>query len=103
MLIDNGTHLVLSGNYAALSFARTVGSESLLEGPVDAEFPFIDRASNERWTLRFGSGRIPWWLFDKDRARAADGDCRLSTARASVVGIRRQADWSGYELYWSTI
>ena len=67
IMIDNGTHLVLSGNYAALSFARTVGSESQLGGPSEAEFPFIDLASNERWTLRFGGGRIPWWLFDKDR------------------------------------
>ena len=66
MVIDNGTHLVLSGNYAALSFARTVGSESQLQGPVEAEFPFIDLASNERWTLQFGDGRFPWWMFDKD-------------------------------------
>ena len=28
MLIDNGTHLLLSGNSAALSYAATIGSRS---------------------------------------------------------------------------
>ena len=67
MLIDNGTHLVLSGNHAALSFAKTVGSGLQLRGPPTAEFPFADLASNARWTLRFSDGRIPWWVFDKER------------------------------------
>jgi squalene-associated FAD-dependent desaturase len=67
MLIDNGTHLVLSGNKAALSFAETIGSISGLQGPVDAAFPFIDFMSKEKWTLQFNEGRIPWWIFDKQR------------------------------------
>jgi len=67
MPIDNGTHLVLSGNYAALSFARAVSSDAQLVGPAEAEFPFLDLATDEHWTLRFGDGRIPWWVFDKDR------------------------------------
>jgi squalene-associated FAD-dependent desaturase len=67
MVIDNGTHLLLSGNHAALAYAETIGSRSQLVGPTEAEFPFVDLASGERWTLRFSSGRIPWWVFDKDR------------------------------------
>lgn len=67
MQIDNGTHLVLSGNHAALSFAQTIGSEQQLQGPAEAEFPFVDLATDARWTLRFSDGRIPWWVFDKDR------------------------------------
>jgi squalene-associated FAD-dependent desaturase len=67
MLIDNGTHLLLSGNQAALSYARTIGSAESLQGTTAAEFPFIDLASGERWTLRFGDGRFPWWVLDKGR------------------------------------
>jgi len=67
MLIDNGTHLLLSANTAALTFVKTIGAERELEGPGRAEFPFVNMASKERWTLRFGDSRIPWWVFDRGR------------------------------------
>jgi hydroxysqualene dehydroxylase len=67
MAIDNGVHLLLSGNHAVLSYVETIGSRSGLHGPQEAEFPFIDLANGEQWTLRFGDGRFPWWLFNKDR------------------------------------
>jgi hydroxysqualene dehydroxylase len=67
MLIDNGTHVLLSGNRAALSYAQTIGSAAGLQGPGEAEFPFIDLADSARWTLRLGGGRFPWWVFDKGR------------------------------------
>jgi len=67
MVIDNGTHLLLSGNHAALSFIAAIGSTSGLHGPGEAEFAFIDLPSGEQWTLRFGVSRFPWWLFDKER------------------------------------
>jgi squalene-associated FAD-dependent desaturase len=67
MSIDNGTHLVLSGNRALLSFAEIIGSQAELQGPAAAEFAFVDLASKERWKLQFSDGRFPWWVFDKDR------------------------------------
>ena len=67
MVIDNGTHLLLSGNRAALAFTEAIGSRSGLRGPGEAQFAFIDIASGEQWTLRFGDSRFPWWVFDKDR------------------------------------
>ena len=66
MAIDNGNHLVLSGNHAVLGFAQAIGSASGLVGPATAEFPFVDLASNERWTLRINDG-LPWWIFDASR------------------------------------
>jgi hydroxysqualene dehydroxylase len=66
MTIDNGNHLVLSGNHAVLGFARAVGSSAGLVGPAAAEFPFVDLASNERWTLRIDDG-APWWILDAHR------------------------------------
>ena len=66
MVIDNGTHLLLSGNHAALNYLKTIGAETMLEGPADAEFQFIDLAGGARWTVRFNNGLFPWWIFDKD-------------------------------------
>ena len=66
MTIDNGNHLVLSGNHDVLGFAQAIGSASGLVGPATAEFPFVDLKSNERWTLRINDG-LPWWIFDASR------------------------------------
>ena len=50
----------------SISCARSAPSDRLI-GPPAAEFPFIDLASGERWTLRFNDGRLPLWIFDPDR------------------------------------
>jgi hydroxysqualene dehydroxylase len=67
MTIDNGNHLLLSGNRAALDYLRAIGASDHLIGPDHAEFPFVDLTSNERWTLRFNDGRVPFWIFDPAR------------------------------------
>jgi squalene-associated FAD-dependent desaturase len=66
-VIDNGNHLLLSGNDAAMSYLRLAGSADKLEGPPGAEFAFADLATGERWTLRIDEGRWPAWLFDPAR------------------------------------
>ena len=94
MTIDNGNHLLLSGNRAALDYLREVGAADRLIGPVAAEFQFIDLGSRERWTLRFNDGRLPWWIFDPGRrapgTRARDmrrwrGCCGRRRARRSAT------------------
>ena len=67
MTIDNGNHLLLSGNRAALGYLHSIGAAQRLFGPAQAEFPFVDLASGERWTLRFNDGRLPFWVFDSSR------------------------------------
>jgi len=67
MVIDNGSHLLLSGNHAARDYLKAIGAEHLLEGPPSAEFDFIDLETAKRWTVRFNDGQIPWWIFDKTR------------------------------------
>src|SRR5436309_12257234 len=67
MTIDNGNHLLLSGNRAALAYARAIGAQDRLIGPSRAEFAFFDLANREKWTLRFNDGRVPWWIFDPRR------------------------------------
>ncbi len=64
MTIDNGNHLLLSGNRAALAFLRDIGAEHRLPMPPAAAFDFIDLKSRERWTLRMNQGRVPWWILD---------------------------------------
>jgi len=64
LLIDNGNHLLLTGNHAAFAYARTIGSENLLVGPEKAEFSFVDLATGKGWTLRLNDGRFPWWIFN---------------------------------------
>jgi squalene-associated FAD-dependent desaturase len=67
MTIDNGNHLVLSGNHATLAYLAHIGAAGKLAGPPCAEFAFVDLASGERWTLRINDGPLPWWIFDKKR------------------------------------
>ena len=67
MMIDNGNHLLLSANHAALSYLDAIGARGRLAGPPAAEFAFMDLASGERWTVRINAGRLPWWIFDRGR------------------------------------
>ena len=88
MTIDNGNHLLLSGNRAALSFLQMVGAQDRLIGPGEAEFPFFDAESGARWTLRIGKGRIPWWIFDS-RRRVPDTGPRDYLAVAPLLWAGR--------------
>ena len=65
--IDNGNHLLMSGNTAAMDYLREIDAVGTLIGPADAEFAFLDLISGERWVLRPNLGRIPWWVLSKGR------------------------------------
>jgi squalene-associated FAD-dependent desaturase len=61
--IDNGNHLLLSGNTAALDYAARIGAAGALAGPAECVFDFLDTCSGERWRLRPNESRLPWWVF----------------------------------------
>ncbi len=68
LTIDNGNHLLLSGNRSALDFLKTVGAPAdALQGPDEAAFDFADLRTGERWTLRPNAGRLPWWVLAASR------------------------------------
>ena len=67
LTIDNGNHLLLSGNRHALAYARSIGTEAGLVGPKRAQFPFVDLKTGKRWQLDLGDGRLPLWVFDSAR------------------------------------
>lgn len=66
-VIDNGNHLMLSGNRAIMAYLKAIGASDRLAGPNSAAFPFVDVATGARWSLRPGAGVIPWWLLDPAR------------------------------------
>jgi squalene-associated FAD-dependent desaturase len=61
--LDNGNHLLMSGNRSAMAYLKRIGAEETLTGPSRPLFPFIDLVSGEEWVLRFNQGRVPWWIF----------------------------------------
>ena len=67
LTIDNGNHLLLSGNRHALAYARSIGTEAGLVGPKRAQFPFVDLTTGQRWQLDLGESRLPLWVFDEAR------------------------------------
>jgi squalene-associated FAD-dependent desaturase len=67
LTIDNGNHLLLSANRAALALLKEIGSEDKITGPEETEFAFADLASGERWLLRPNRGPLPWWIFSASR------------------------------------
>ncbi len=67
LTIDNGNHLLLSGNHHALAYARSIGTEAGLVGPKRAQFPFVDLVTGQRWQLDLGDSRLPLWIFDEAR------------------------------------
>ncbi len=75
-LIDNGNHLLLSGNHSAMGFLDRVDARDRLLGPPEARFNFTDIKTGEHWCVRPNKGPIPWWIFSPSRrvagTKAAD-------------------------------
>jgi squalene-associated FAD-dependent desaturase len=65
--IDNGNHLLLSGNRAAREYITEIGAQDAFHVLDQAIFPFVDLNTGERWAVRLNNGRIPWWIFNPSR------------------------------------
>ena len=63
MVIDNGNHLVLSGNVAVRDYVAAIGASDKLKPTRDAAFDFADLATGARWQVIPNAGRLPWWIF----------------------------------------
>ncbi|HEV8677931.1 MAG TPA: hydroxysqualene dehydroxylase HpnE, partial [Stellaceae bacterium] len=85
--IDNGNHLLLSGNRSAVAYVERIGALDTFERPREAAIPFIDIATGERWALRPGNGALPWWVLRAARrvpgTRALDYLAALRLRRAA--------------------
>jgi hydroxysqualene dehydroxylase len=110
MTIDNGNHLLLSGNRAALAYLDVIGARERLIGPDAPEFAFVDLATGERWTLRLSDGLLPWWIFDpKRRVPGTKPSNYLSGARLLWAGADKtiaqtmRCDGTLYQRLWRPV
>ncbi|MEJ0046208.1 MAG: hydroxysqualene dehydroxylase HpnE [Rhodospirillales bacterium] len=88
--IDNGNHLLLSGNHTAMAYLERLGTRQTLGGPASPVFPFMDLARGTRWVLRPSLGRIPIWLLRK--ARRVPGTSPLDYLALLRLGQARPTD-----------
>lgn len=108
--IDNGNHLLLSGNRSALAYLRLIDALDTFEPPREAAFPFIDLQSGERWSLRPNRGALPWWVLAPRRrvpgSRALDYLAALrlrESQRAATVAGRLDTANVLYRRLWQPV
>ncbi len=65
--VDNGNHLLVSGNAAAMAFVSETQANATFAMQDVAAFPFVDLRSGERWSVRPTEGALPLWMFRADR------------------------------------
>ena len=66
-VIDNGNHLLLTGNKSAMRYISEIGAGDRLIGPQKALFPFVDIRTGQRWCVRPNAGILPWWILSAKR------------------------------------
>ncbi len=95
MTIDNGNHLVLSGNQATFRYLRTIGAAERLTGPDEARFAFHDVRHGRGWTIRPNPGPLAWWVLSPSRrvpgSRGADYLTLLALMRTPLLRARGEA------------
>jgi hydroxysqualene dehydroxylase len=105
--IDNGNHLVFSGNQAVAEHLRAIGADDSMIDPGRAVFPFLDLADGRRWSLQLNAGRMPWWAFDAAKripgTRLADYLVMLRFARAKASASVSDLIDAGHPLFKALI
>jgi len=108
--IDNGNHLVLSGNANVNEYLAHIGAADKLSGPETAVFSFMDLASGARWCVRPGRGPIPVWLMSPSRrppgVRFGDALDALKLARAqpaATVAGCLDVDRPVFQRFWAPL
>jgi len=108
--IDNGNHLIMSGNHRALAYLDLVGAGDAMTGPREAAYPFVDIRTGARWRVRLNDGPIPIWAFDPSR-RVPNTTLTdyLKAARIAMAGrdetVADVVDRNGrlYKTFWEPL
>jgi squalene-associated FAD-dependent desaturase len=109
-VIDNGNHLLLSGNRSALGYLKAIGAEDSLIGPAEARFPFADLRNGDRWEICINRGRLPSWILNPRKRVPGSGvfnylaSARLAMAReaTTVAGCLRSTGVL-WERFWDPL
>ena len=108
--LDNGNHLMMSANRAALAYLDRIGGRDGLIAPEIVAYPFVDLEGGERWTLRPNHGPLPWWVLLPSRrvpgSHLADywSGVRLLTAAAgATVADCIPASHPLYRRFWEPL
>jgi squalene-associated FAD-dependent desaturase len=107
--IDNGNHLLLSGNRSAMRYLATIGAERELLVLPSAAIPFVDLATGERWCVRPNRGPVPWWIFAPSRRTAGSrAGHYLAAMKLAFAGKASVADLFGrqtptYARFWEPL
>lgn len=106
-VIDNGNHLVLSGNGAVRSYLKAIGAEGKVTATDDASFHFADLKTGERWQVRPNAGPIPWWIFDPRRRVPGTGwrdylglAALMRAGGTATIGQRMRCEGRLYDRLW---
>ena len=94
-LIDNGNHLLLSGNRSAMALLRRIEAPDPLIEISPARLSFVDLRSGERWTLQPNRGPLPWWVCVPGRRVPGTGIADY----AAAFGLRRAGDRTVADLF----
>lgn len=89
--IDNGNHLVLSGNRSTLAYLDVIGARGGFTDPAEAVFPFMDLESGERWTIRPNAGVLPWWVLRASRRVPGTGPLDYLSGVRLAMARREQS------------
>jgi squalene-associated FAD-dependent desaturase len=107
--IDNGNHLVLSGNRATMDYVARLGARDRFHEVAPAAYPFVDVATGRRWTLRPGRGPVPLWLADPSRRPPGTGLAGLGRGLGFLWAGRRRAagavlgEGPAYARFWDPL
>lgn len=92
-LIDNGNHLLLSGNHAAMDYLSGIGAADRLTGPDSARFDFFELDTGERWSIDLDRGPVPlWMLYSKRRVPGTSLGDYVKGLKLLTAGDRTVAD-----------
>ena len=101
--LDNGNHLLVSGNAAAMAYIAATNAAATFRTADIAAFPFLDLKTQERWSVRPTEGRVPWWLFVPGRrvagTQAWDYLDALKLSRAAATATIGQTLNAGRVIY----
>ncbi|MSP79747.1 MAG: FAD-binding protein [Rhodospirillales bacterium] len=110
-LVDNGNHLLLSGNRAAVAYLDRIGARATMHEAPPA-FPFCDLRTGARWEIRPSPGPFPWWALSP--ATRAPGTGAMDYLRglalafvgpkftvAEALGLPKGG--AGREMFWDPL